>query len=461
MRWYSFRMLVAVVLCLLASPQWVRAEVTDKHPTTSPVNDVVDVNTHSSNEGTHKSTHSDIDAVDVNTQPSSGDALKSTHADIDTVDVRTQSDKRTNAHTRLDKGQPSEIAQEEPRTHVDGIADSHTHGPNKVQKAEEEVQGGTHRDTRDNGPDTDELDIESSERVHTDTQQRTHPDTSDHAHAHAQAHADAPQNQKNGPSVHRYTRKERIALSEEVKGMFAHAFNGYIQHAYPADELKPVTCNARWRRDDEFRGDIDRCMGNFSLTLIDSLDTIAVMGDTELFFTAVNTVVTTVHFNTSVVVSVFEVTIRVLGGLLSAHALALHLLEDKHAKDVHGDAFVYTGGLLDLAVDLGDRLLKAFDTQSGLPLVRVDLVHGVPEGDDLNTCTACAGTVLLEFVTLSRFSGNPIYESKARIAMVALYEGRYLSNLVSRTYSTVTGQSSGAHAGVGASIDSYYEYLMK
>ena len=47
-------------------------------------------------------------------------------------------------------------------------------------------------------------------------------------------------------------------------------------HAYPADELMPLTCKGRIRGVDKGRGDIDFTLGRFSLTLIDTLDTLAV-----------------------------------------------------------------------------------------------------------------------------------------------------------------------------------------
>ena len=55
------------------------------------------------------------------------------------------------------------------------------------------------------------------------------------------------------------------------------------------------------------------------------------------------------------------------------------------------------GPLLRLAVDLGRRLLPAFDTATGMPYGTVNLKHGVPEGETSITCTACVGTFVLEF----------------------------------------------------------------
>ena len=66
----------------------------------------------------------------------------------------------------------------------------------------------------------------------------------------------------------------------------------------------------------------------------------------------------------------------------------------------------YDGSLLRLAQDLGDRLLPAFDTPSGIPLRWVNMAKGGEEGETRATCTACAGTLLLEFGLLSQLTGE-------------------------------------------------------
>ena len=58
--------------------------------------------------------------------------------------------------------------------------------------------------------------------------------------------------------------------------MFIHAYDSYMQKAYPADELMPLSCKGRYRGIEPNRGDVDEAMGNFSLTLIDTLDTLVV-----------------------------------------------------------------------------------------------------------------------------------------------------------------------------------------
>ncbi|CDQ90758.1 unnamed protein product [Oncorhynchus mykiss] len=77
----------------------------------------------------------------------------------------------------------------------------------------------------------------------------------------------------------------------------------------------------------------------------------------------------------------------------------------------------YQDELLHMAKDVGLRLLPAFNTSSGLPYPRVNLKHGLrsPEsrtGTETDTCTACAGTIILEFAALSRFTGDPVFEVK-------------------------------------------------
>lgn len=64
-------------------------------------------------------------------------------------------------------------------------------------------------------------------------------------------------------------------------------------------------------------------MGGYALTLIDSLSSFVVLGDKEGFENAVKIVIDNVTFDLDARVQVFEVTIRVLGGLVSPkHGLA-------------------------------------------------------------------------------------------------------------------------------------------
>ncbi|KAF0768762.1 ER degradation-enhancing alpha-mannosidase-like protein 3 [Aphis craccivora] len=255
------------------------------------------------------------------------------------------------------------------------------------------------------------------------------------------------------------SKEEKLGLMEKAKEMFYHAYTNYMEHAYPADELMPLSCKGRWRTKENNRGDMDDVLGNYSLTLIDTMDTLVVLGDLPEFDRAVSKVVTSVTFDRDVVVSVFEINIRVLGGLLSGHIFAQHFKENSNHLQW------YNGELLAMAKDLGYRLMPAFNTTTGIPYSRVNLRYGIKK-DQLHyfqeTCTACAGSMILELAALSRLSGIPIFEEKAHRSMDSLWSLRHRSsNLMGTVLNVDSGDWIRRDSGVGAGIDSYYEYCLK
>ncbi|XP_026497726.2 ER degradation-enhancing alpha-mannosidase-like protein 3 [Vanessa tameamea] len=253
------------------------------------------------------------------------------------------------------------------------------------------------------------------------------------------------------------SKTERISLREESRQMFYHAYDAYMDNAYPADELMPLSCKGRWRGVTPSRGDMDDVLGNFSLTLVDSLDTLVVMGDFAEFSRAIKLVINDVTFDHDIVVSVFETNIRMLGGLLSAHVLAEALKGDVPVLEWYG------GELLAMAEDLGRRLLPAFNTSTGIPHGRINLRHDIRGlSESRETCTACAGTMILEMAALSRLSGNPVFEQKAHKAMDRLWKIRHrTSDLMGTVINIHNGDWVRKDSGVGAGIDSYYEYCLK
>lgn len=101
------------------------------------------------------------------------------------------------------------------------------------------------------------------------------------------------------------------------------------------------------------------------MTLVDTLDTLVILGDLEEFEHAVKLVIKDVTFDNDIIVSVFETNIRMIGGLLSAHILTEYIQK-------HADVMLwYRGELLEMAKDLGYRLLPAFNTSTGIPHARV------------------------------------------------------------------------------------------
>jgi len=251
----------------------------------------------------------------------------------------------------------------------------------------------------------------------------------------------------------------RMEMLEETKKMFYHGYDNYMRHAFPLDELNPLACCGRgpdYENPDNIN--INDVLGDYSLTLIDTLDTLAIIGNSSEFKRAVKLVVDTVHFDKSNVVQVFEANIRLLGGLLSAHLLTEN---SSLFPDLAPDW--YMDDLLSLAHDLAERLLPAFDkTVTGIPHPRVDLKNGLPKDGRTTTCTAGAGSLLLEFSLLSRLLGDPIYEIYARRAVLGLYNRRDLTTgLVGNVVDVHTGEWKGKMAGLGAGVDSFYEILLK
>lgn len=218
--------------------------------------------------------------------------------------------------------------------------------------------------------------------------------------------------------------------AERVKAEFLHAWRGYRQHAWGHDGLKPLS-NAPH----------DWYGQSLLMTPVDSLDTMILMGLDDEARDARELIATQLSFDRDIDVKHFEIVIRLLGGLLSGYQLS-------------GDE-----RLLKQAEDLGTRLLPAFDSPTGLPYVYVNLRTGKAHGNDSNP--AESGTLLLEYGTLSKLTGNPVFYDKAKRALVATYERRSKIGLVGERFDVESGKWTQTRSHVGARIDSYYEYLWK
>ncbi|CAF3835865.1 unnamed protein product [Rotaria magnacalcarata] len=224
--------------------------------------------------------------------------------------------------------------------------------------------------------------------------------------------------------------------------MFYHAYDSYLKYAYPYDELRPITCDGydTW--------------GSYSLSLVDAIDTLATLGNSTEF-SRVYTIIQSLDIERDINVSVFETNIRVIGGLLSAHLLA------KRMNVSVNSTWPCTGPLLDLAVALANKLLPAFDTETGIPYGTINLVWGVPIGETNITCTAGGGTFLIEFGTISRLTGDPKYERAALKALRALWSKRSSINLIGNHINIQTGEWTANDCTIGTGVDSYFEYLVK
>jgi mannosyl-oligosaccharide alpha-1,2-mannosidase len=175
---------------------------------------------------------------------------------------------------------------------------------------------------------------------------------------------------------------------KKVIDAFRHAWKGYSKNAYGKDEYQPLTQSGHnW------------APGGLGLMIVDSLDTLLLMNLTTEYNEAREWIATQLDFNKDQNVNVFETTIRILGGLLSAYHLSNN---DK----------LY----LEKAVDLGDRLLYAFDTESGIPYSDVVLSNGKSASYGPSS-TAEATTIQLEFKYLSHLTGDMKYWHAAEKVM--------------------------------------------
>lgn len=223
---------------------------------------------------------------------------------------------------------------------------------------------------------------------------------------------------------------DRKQMAERVKSEFMHAWNGYKQYAWGNDDLKPLSRSYKnWYPQ------------TLLMTPVDSLDSLYLLGFKEEADKTRKYITDNLSFDKDIDVQNFEITIRLLGGLLSAYQMT---------NDPK---------LLALADDLGTRLLPVFDSPTGLPYKYVNLKTGKTRGAVTNP--AETGTLLIEFGTLAKLTNKPVYYEKAKRALVETYKRRSPIGLVGTNINVETGVWTNTDSHVSAEIDSYYEYLLK
>ncbi|KAI7986840.1 Alpha-mannosidase I MNS5 [Camellia lanceoleosa] len=246
-------------------------------------------------------------------------------------------------------------------------------------------------------------------------------------------------------------------MSEKVRKMFYHAYDNYMTYAFPHDELKPVAktfTDSLVELGNLKLEHLPQEYNGSALTLIESLSSLVIMGNNTEFERAVLWLSENLTFDVDARINLFECNIRVLGGLVSAHILAT----DSTNRLVQGK---YKNQLLILAEDLGQRFLPAFDTPTGLPFAWINLKYGVIENETTETSTSGCGSLILEMGALSRLTGEPRFESAALRALRKLWSMRSSLNLLGTTLDVETGEWIEYSSGIGAGVDSFYEYLLK
>ncbi|KAF2498010.1 class I alpha-mannosidase-like protein [Lophium mytilinum] len=188
-------------------------------------------------------------------------------------------------------------------------------------------------------------------------------------------------------------KQERLKRLGAVKQVFLRSWMAYREHAWLQDEISPVS------------GGFNNQFGGRAATLVDALDTMAIMGLNKEFDQAL-AALKQIDFTTTETstMNVFETTIRYLGGLLSTYDL--------------------TGGqhsiLLKKATELGDMLYVAFDTPHRLPITRWDWENGALSGSQeapVSVLSAELGSLSLEFTRLSQITGDDkYYDAVARVS---------------------------------------------
>lgn len=228
----------------------------------------------------------------------------------------------------------------------------------------------------------------------------------------------------------------RLERLKFVQASFAHAWHGYKEKAWMSDELSPIS------------GGAATTFGGWAATLVDSLDSLWLMGMLDDFEEALREV-RNINFNITETdtLNLFETTIRYLGGLLGAYDLS----DAKYPI------------LLEKAKELGNMLFTAFETPNQMPMTRFSLKD--PHRQALEaTLLAEFGSLSLEFTRLSWLTGDQKYfNAIQRItdALEAAQKQTALPGLWPIVVNAQTLEFDDSTFTLGGMADSAYEYLPK
>ncbi|KAF4452709.1 hypothetical protein F53441_4516 [Fusarium austroafricanum] len=222
-----------------------------------------------------------------------------------------------------------------------------------------------------------------------------------------------------------------------VRDEFLRSYRSYKQYAWMKDELMPVSAKGK----DNF--------GGWAATLVDSLDTLWIMGLREEFGEAARAAATLDWAKTDEgAVNLFETTIRHLGGLLSAYELS-------------GEPV-----LLRKAIELGEMLYVAFDTPNRLPgfWLNFNDARNGKQVAGVHDPSASPGSLVMEFTKLSQLTRDPkFYDATDRVTqfLIKAQNKTRLPGMWPVSLDFQNEQANDNTFSLGALADSLYEYLPK
>ncbi|TVY30778.1 Endoplasmic reticulum mannosyl-oligosaccharide 1,2-alpha-mannosidase [Lachnellula hyalina] len=252
--------------------------------------------------------------------------------------------------------------------------------------------------------------------------------------------ANIPLVQASQPRESAAEKQERIKRKQAVLDSFLHSWEGYKEHAWLRDEVAPISGQSR----DTF--------GGWAASLVDTLDTLWIMGMKDEFELAVHAV-EAIDFSTTMEkdINIFETTIRYLGGFLAAY-------------DVSGGQYPV---LLAKAVEVGELVMSCFDTPNRMPITRWDWqrysngnAQEAPEGSLVSE----PGSLSLEFTRLSQLTKDPKYYDAVQRISDVFEEGQNTTKMPVSIH--LSKPASGAFSEdnfftLGGMSDSLYEYFPK
>lgn len=224
--------------------------------------------------------------------------------------------------------------------------------------------------------------------------------------------------------------KTNQQLAEQVKSETARTWEAYKKYAWGHDVLLPLS-----------KGHQDWYEKSLNISPIDAYSTLKVIGLEKEASLVEQYVMDSISWDIDLDVKVFEVNIRILGGLLSMYEYS------QNPK------------VLEKTEDFGKRMLKAFDTPTGIPYYWVNLKTGKGRGANINVAEAASYT--FEMGILSYYTKNPVYYQAAKKATKAVYDRVSERGLVGERIDVETGEWIDPSSHICAGIDSYYEYLFK